>query len=163
MANILGIPSTVWCGCFEISDSEVLETQNQPPHMKFHQLKNTRTKHYEKKTPPPPKQKPAVFPKCPLSCWFFVGFFRWIPLPRCLVENLLSEELLELRVKPTFNDPNNPKAFFHSVASYLASTVVGRLGGGWPATCCVFVGRVEIREIFGDIPTFLGGNTWKYT
>lgn len=36
-----------------------------------------------------------------------------------LVQNL-SEELLELRVKPTFNDPNNPKAFFHSVAGSLA-------------------------------------------
>jgi len=29
-----------------------------------------------------------------------------------------AQELLELRVKPTFNDPNNPKAFFHSVAGF---------------------------------------------
>jgi len=34
-------------------------------------------------------------------------------------EDLVAvRELLELRVKPTFNNPNNPKAFFHSVASF---------------------------------------------
>ena len=83
MANILGIPSTVWCGCFEISDSEVLETQNQPPHMKFHQLKNTRTKHYEKKLPPP-QTKTCSLSEMSLELLVFCRVFSLNPLASVL-------------------------------------------------------------------------------